>query len=132
MTTQSPIASFRQVLSAVSADIRLLGLQTLLLARLELSAALSVLAYSGMGVLASVLIAAAGAAVLVAALVLIVIALGLPPWAASTLVGVLLIVGGALSARYFVGRIRQVDLGLMATRKSLLETLEWLKAETGN
>ena len=132
MTPQSPIASFRQVLSAVSADIRLLGFQTLLLARLELSAALRGLIYSGMGVLASVLTAVAGAAVLVAALVLIVIALGVPAWLASTLVGVVLIIGGALSALYFVSRIRQADLGLTETRKSLVETLEWLKAQTGN
>ncbi len=132
MTPQSPIASFRQVLSAVSADIRLLGLQTVLLARLELSATLRGLIYSGMGVLASVLTAVAGAAVLVAALVLIVIALGVPAWLASTLVGVVLIIGGALSARYFVSRIRQADLGLTETRKSLVETLEWLKAQTGN
>ena len=132
MTPQSPIASFRQVLSAVSADIRLLGLQTVLLARLELSATLRGLIYSGMGVLASVLTAVAGAAVLVAALVLIVIALGVPAWLASTLVGVVLIIGGALSARYFVSRIRQADLGLTETRKCLVETLEWLKAQTGN
>ena len=43
-----------------------------------------------------------------------------------------LIIGGALSARYFVSRIRQADSGLTETRKSLVETLEWLKAQTGN
>ena len=55
-----------------------------------------------MGVLASVFIIVAGAAVLVSALVLILVALGLPAWAASTLVGVVLTAGGAISARYFV------------------------------
>jgi len=132
VTTPPSIASFRHLLSDVSADVELLVVQTLALARVELSASLSRLVYSGIGVLGSVLIAAAGAAVLVAALVLIVIALGIPAWAASTLVGVVLIVGGALSARYFVGRIREADLRLTETRKSLLETLEWIKAQTGN
>ena len=82
--------------------------------------------------LASVLIALAGAAVLVSALVLIVIALGLPAWAAATLVGVVLTVGGALSARHFVGATRQVEFDLKETRRSLRETMEWLKVQTGS
>jgi Putative Actinobacterial Holin-X, holin superfamily III len=82
-------------------------------------------------VLASVFVAVAGAAALVSALVLILVALGLPAWAASTLVGVMLTGGGAISARYFIGAVRSAELGLNETRESLRETMEWLKLQTG-
>ena len=104
-------------------------MQTIALARLEASAAASKLAWSAVAVIVSVFIALAGAAVLVSALVLIVIALGLPAWAAATLVGVVLAVGGGLSARHFT--TRQVDLDLKETRQSLRETMEWLRVQTG-
>ena len=77
------------------------------------------------------LVAAAGAAVLVSALVLILVALGVSAWAAATLVGVVLTIGGALSARHFVSAIRQTELGIKETRESLRETMEWLKLQTG-
>ena len=67
-----------------STDVQLLASQTLTLARLEISTAASKLAWSAAGLLASVLVTVAGAAVLVSALVLILVALGLPAWAAST------------------------------------------------
>ena len=68
---------------------------------------------------------------LVSALVLIVIALGLPAWAAATLVGLLLTAGGALAAWYFVVVTRRLELTLRETRESVRETLEWLKLQTG-
>ena len=72
----------------------------------------------------------AGAAVLVSALVLILVALGLPAWAASTLVGVTLTGAGTIAARHFVGSIRSAELGMKETRESLRETIEWLKLQT--
>jgi hypothetical protein len=84
-----------------------------------------------MGVLACVLVAVAGAAVLVCALVLILVALGLPAWAASTLVGLILTGAGAMSARHFIAAVRNAELGMKETRESLRETMEWLKLQTG-
>ena len=77
------------------------------------------------------LVTVAGAAVLVSALVLILIALGLPAWAASLVVGVTLTGAGAIAARHFVGSIRSAELGMKETRESLRETMEWLKLQTG-
>jgi hypothetical protein len=132
MSDSLPNPSLRELLNDISTDARLLASQTLALARLETSTAASKLAWSGVGVLASVFVVVAGAAVLVSALVLILIALGLPAWVASTLVGAVLTVGGAFAARFFVSAIRQTELGLKETRESLRETLEWLKLQTGN
>ena len=123
--------SLRDLLNGLSADVQLLASQTLALARLEVSAALSKLAWSAAGLLASVFVAAAGVAVFVSALVLMLIALGVPAWAASTLVGVILTGAGAISARHFVGELRQAELGMKETRESLRETMEWLKVQTG-
>jgi len=124
--------SLKDLLSGISADVQLLASHTVALARIELSAAASKLAWSGIAVLVSVLIAIAGAAVLISALVLILIALGVPAWAAAIIVGVVLTLGGGLSARYFVSATRAVELDLKATRQSLRETMEWLKLQTGN
>jgi len=132
MTDPSHNPPLKYLLSGISADVQLLASQTMALARTELSAAASKLAWSGIAVLVSVFIAIAGVAVLVSALVLILIALGLPAWAAATIVGVVLAVGGGLSARYFVSATRAVELDLKATRQSLRETMEWLKLQTGN
>ena len=132
MSDPSPNPSLRELLNGISTDARLLASQTLALARLEASTAASKLVWSGVGVLASVSVVVAGASVLVSALVLILIAIGLPAWAASTLVGVVLTAGGTLSARFFVSALRQTELGLKETRESLRETLEWLQLQTGN
>ena len=131
MTDRSQSPSLRDLLNGISTDAQLLASQTVTLARVELSAAASRLVWSAIGVLASAFVAVAGVAVLVSALVLALVALGLPAWAASTLVGVLLTGGGALAARYFVGAVRSVELGMKETRESLRETMEWLKLQTG-
>jgi hypothetical protein len=131
MTEPALHSSLRDLLNGISTDVQLLASQTFTLARLEVSAGASKLAWSGVGVVASVLVAAAGAAVLVSALVLILIALGLPAWAASLVVGVVLTAAGALGARYFIGAIRQVELGLKDTRESVRETMQWLRLQTG-
>ena len=131
MTDPRLNAPLRELLNGISTDVQLLASQTLTLARLEISTAASKLAWSAAGLLASVLVTVAGAAVLVSALVLILIALGLPAWAASLLVGVTLTGAGAIAARHFVGSIRSAELGMKETRETLRETMEWLKLQTG-
>jgi hypothetical protein len=132
MSDPSPNPSLRELLNGISTDARLLTSQTLALTRLEASTAASKLLWSGVGMLARVFVVVAGASALVSALVLILIAIGVPAWAASTVVGIVLTAEGALSARFFGGAIRHTELGLKETRDSLRETLEWLKLQTGN
>jgi len=129
MTGSSSDRSLKDLLKGISVDVRLLAQQTFTLARLELSAAASKLMWSGIGVLASVLVAAAGVPVLISALVLILIALGLPAWAAATIVGVVMTIGGGLAASHFLSAARHVEVGLKETRQSLRETVEWLKLQ---
>ena len=130
MTDPHLNAPLRELLNGISTDVQLLASQTLTLARLEVSTAASKLAWSAAGLLAGVFVTVAGAAVLVSALVLILVALGLPAWAASTLVGVTLTGAGTIAARHFVGSIRSAEPGMKKTRESLRETIEWLKLQT--
>jgi len=120
-----------EILGSISTDVQLLASQTLTLARLEIATAASTLAWSAIGVVASAFMAIVGLAVLVSALVLILITLGLPAWAAATVVGVMLTGSGAVAARYFVGSMRSTQLDMKDTRESLRETMEWLKLQTG-
>ena len=118
----------KELLNDISMDVRLLASQTLGLARFELATTVSTLMWAAVGVVVSALVAIAGLGVLVSALVLILIAIGLPPWAAATAVAVMLIVSGAVAARYFVGLVHGAELGMKETRESLRETIEWLKS----
>ena len=131
MTGPSPLPPLRGRLSEVSADVRTLIAQTLTLARLEFLAGASKLARCGIGIVAGLSMAVAGLAVLISALVLGLIALGFPAWAAAALIGVLLTTAGAIGTVYFIRTARQTEIGLKQTRKSLRQTMEWLKHQAG-
>ena len=132
-STSHPVVgpALRDLLNAISSDAQALVSQTLTLGRLEAASVASKLMWAGVGVVASILAALAGIAVLVSALVLGAIALGLPPWAAALIVGVLLLGAGGGAALYFVGVMRRTEITLKETRESVRETVEWLKLQTG-
>lgn len=113
----------------ISADLTSLASHTVALARLEISNTIATISWSAVGILAGLVIAFGGFSVLVTALVLVAIALGLPPWAAALLVGVALMAAGAGTIGYFVNNLRNAQLTLKNTRDSLKETMEWLKHE---
>jgi hypothetical protein len=132
MTQQAQSPALRELFGAVSDDLRTLVSQIIALARLEFAVATSALVTSVVGVALSLVIVLGGVGVLMSALVLIAIALGLPAWAAATGVGLVLAIGGALSARWFLGKARSVSVTLSETRDSIKETMEWLKTQTNN
>lgn len=122
--------SVPQLLAALSADLRLLLAETVGLARAEVQTAASALAMSIAGIAAGAVILIIGLLVLVAALVLIAVALGLAPWAAALLVGALLSGAGAVTIRSFLTKLQLVKYNLEETRRSVTETLAWLKSQT--
>jgi uncharacterized membrane protein YqjE len=124
--------SFRPLLLSLSRDLPVLLDQTVRLARTEIDTAvrstLFYLAVAG----GAVVIVIGGLLVLVSALVLIAIALGLPPWAAATVVA-LLMIGAGVSVIYLcITRLRAVEFDLRHTRRSVKETVAWLKAQAAN
>jgi hypothetical protein len=132
MARTSPTPSIKGLLSGVTSDVHLLISQTLTILRLELSEGVSVFAWSAAGVLSAALAAVAGAAVLVSAMVLGLIAVGLPAWAAATIVGAVLMAAGAIGARYFISAMLQAEIGLPRTRASVRNTAEWLRRQAGS
>jgi len=132
MTQPAQSPALRELFGAVSEDLRALVSQTTELARLEIASATSALVTSVVGVALSLVIVLGGIGVLMSALVLIAIALGLPAWAAATAVGLVLAIGGALSARRFLGKARSVSITLSETRESITETIEWLKTQANS
>ena len=132
MTQPAQSPALRELFGAVSEDLRALVSQTTELARLEVATATSALVTSVVGVALSLVIVLGGIGVLMSALVLIAIALGLPAWAAATAVGLVLAIGGALSARRFLGKARSVSITLSETRESITETIEWLKTQANS
>jgi hypothetical protein len=124
--------SFRPLLLSLSRDLRLLLDQTVGLARAEINTAvrstLFYLAVAG-GAVVTVI---GGLLVLVSAFVLIAIALGLPPWAAATVVALLMIGAGAGVTYLCITKLRHVEFDLRHTRRSVKETLAWLKAQATN
>lgn len=121
--------SFRPHLLSLSRDLRVLLDQTVGLARTEINTAVrSTVLYAAIAT-GAIVVVIGGLLVLLSALVLIAIALGLPPWAAAILVGVLLIGAGAVTAYACVVKLRQVEFDLRHTRRSVKETLEWLNTQ---
>lgn len=130
MNEELDARSVPEVLAALSADLRALISETAGLARSEISRASSALTTSTVGIIAGAIVLLLGVAALAAALVLIGIALGLYPWAAALLVGLLLCGGGAITIWVFLAQLKTVDYNLTETRRSVTETLTWLKAQT--
>jgi hypothetical protein len=125
--TNEPRSTLGQLLAAASEDVRTLGAQTVGLARFELRTAQRCHLVD-VGAVVSMFIAIAGAGVLMSAIVLITVALGLPAWAAATLVGLTFFIGGTLAARYFIDKARN-DVTLKETRTSARETVEWIRSQ---
>ena len=120
--------SVRELLAAITSDLFLLGAQLFGIASAEGRVAAgaarggAVVATVGVGLLVC------GALTLVSALVLVIVALGLPAWAAALAVGVLLTFGGAVAVHVGVDMVRHVRLHFPETRGAITEGLSWLKS----
>jgi len=120
----------RQLFADLSVDVQRLGAQLGGLAAAEAGAAVRAVTTGAVGIAVGAIVALVGLQVLAAALVLGLTAAGLPPWAAATIVGVLLIAAGGTVAWLQLGRLRAAPIGLPETRAGVAETIAWLKAET--
>lgn len=121
-------ATLRPLLQTLSREVRVLVGQTHVLVRAEVSGTARSMRTALIGLVAGVALVIGGLLVTLSALVLIAIAVGLPAWAAATLVAVLLVAGGGALVWWYGGLLSEVDLTLPRTRQSMSETIEWLKA----
>ena len=128
MTNAADRRSVRELLAAITNDLLLLGAQLFGIATVEGRVAAGA---ARNGVVVAILGAAllvCGVLTLVSALVLVIVALGLSPWAAALAVGVLLTLGGAVALHVGVDLVRHVRLHFPQTRGAITEGLSWLKS----
>ena len=128
MTNAVDRRSVRELLAAITNDLLLLGAQLFGIATVEGRVAAGA---ARNGVVVAILGAAllvCGVLTLVSALVLVIVALGLSPWAAALAVGVLLTLGGAVALHVGVDMVRHVRLHFPQTRGAITEGLSWLKS----
>jgi hypothetical protein len=119
--------SLGEVLAAISRDLLLLMGQLASLAKAELGVVVGVIRNSVLVATVGVALLLCGALTLVTALVLIAVALGLPPWAAALVVGVVLTLAGGVAIQIGVASVRRVPLEFTETRAAVTEGVEWMK-----
>lgn len=118
---------FRHVVEDLARDVHALASETATLAKLEAQDASATLRNALAGIAAGVCLGFGGLIVLLGAFVLILVALGLPPWAAALLVSTTLLGVGAILVWMFYAQLTPDLLSLPRTRQSVRDTLSWLK-----
>ena len=129
MATTKDERTLGEMFAELSRETRTLVQQELQLAKTEFTEKASKMG-NGVGLLVGGwLIAYAGLLVIIAALVLVLIVLGLPAWAAALVGGVLVAGIGYLLIRSGLAALRPQELTPRKTIETLKEDARWLKAQ---
>jgi Putative Actinobacterial Holin-X, holin superfamily III len=121
--------SLGEMFAELSRETRTLVQQELQLAKTELTEKASKMG-KGVGLLVGGgLIAYGGLLAIIAAMVLLLIAIGLPPWAAALVGGVLVAGIGYLLIRSGLAALKPQELTPRKTIDTLKENAQWLKAQ---
>ena len=119
-----------EMFAELSREIRTLVHQEIQLARTELTEKVSLLG-KGVGfVIGGGLVAYGGLLAIIAAIVLALIAMGLPAWAAALLGGALVTGAGYLLIRAGLAALRPDQLTPHQTIETLKEDAQWLRSQT--
>jgi Putative Actinobacterial Holin-X, holin superfamily III len=129
MATNKDERTLGEMFAELSHETRTLVQQELQLARTELTEKASKMGKSAAFIVGGGLIAYAGLLAIVAALVLMVMAIGLPPWAAALLGGALVAAIGYLLVRSGLAALKLQELAPRKTIETLKEDAQWLKAQ---
>ena len=129
MGTNKDERTLGEMFAELSRETRTLVQQELQLAKTELTEKASRMGKGAAFIVGGGLIAYAGLLAIVAALVLILIAIGLPPWAAALLGGLLVAGIGYLLVRSGLAALKPQDLAPRKTIETLKEDAQWLKAQ---
>jgi len=122
--------SLGELFSDLSRQTTTLVRQEIALAKTELSDKVADVGKNVGMLVAGGMVAYAGLLYLGAALILGLIALGLPSWLSALLVGIIVIVGGYFLIQRGRAALKQADLVPRATIATLKEDKEWIKDQT--
>ena len=129
MGTNQDERTLGEMFAELSRETRTLVQQELQLARTELTEKASKMGKGAAFIAGGGLIAYAGLLAIVAAFVLLLIAIGLPAWAAAFLGGVLVAGIGYLLIRSGLAALKAQELAPRKTIDTLKEDAQWLKAQ---
>jgi membrane protein len=129
MATNKDERTLGEMFAELSRDTRTLIRQELLLAKTELTEKASRMGRGAAFIVGGGLIAYAGLLAIVGAFVLMLVAIGLPPWAAASVGGVLVAGLGYLLIRSGLAALKPQELSPRKTIETLKEDARWLKAQ---
>ena len=130
MATSTDDRSLGQMFADLSRETRTLIQQEIELAKTELSEKALNMAKGTAFVVGGGLLAYGGLLAVVAAVVLVLIAFGLPPWAGALLGGIVIAAGGYLFIRSGLAMLRPPELTPRQTIETLKEDAQWLRNQT--
>jgi hypothetical protein len=130
MATNTDHRSLGQLFADLSRDTRTLIQQEIQLAKTELSEKAARMGKGAALIVGGGLLAYGGVLAMIAAVVLALIAFGLPAWASALLGGVLVAVVGYLLIRSGLAALRPQELTPRQTIETLKEDAQWLKSQT--
>ena len=130
MTTMNDDRSLGQMFADLSRETRTLIQQEIHLARTELAEKASRMSKGAAFIVGGGLIAYGGLLAIIGALVLGLIAFGLPAWAAALLGGILVAGVGYLLVRSGLTLLRPKELTPRETIDTLKEDARWLRSQT--
>jgi Putative Actinobacterial Holin-X, holin superfamily III len=129
MTTNNDERTLGEMFAELSRGTRTLVQQEMQLLKTELAEKASHLAKSAAYIVGGGLIAYGGLLAIIAALILGLIALGLPPWLGALLAGVLIAGGGYLMIHTGLTALRPQELTPRQTIETLKEDAQWLRTQ---
>ena len=129
MATTKDERTLGEMFAELSRETRTLVHQELQLAKTELTEKASQMGKGAGLVAGGGLIAYGGLLAMIAAMALVLIAIGLPPWAAALVGGVLAAGIGYLLIRSGLAALRPQKLTPRKTMETLKEDAQWLKAQ---
>ena len=119
----------KELISGVGRDMGLLLRQEIQLAKTEITEKVSRVTRGATTIGIGAFLAYAGVLAVVAALVLVAIAVGITPWLASALIGLLLIVGGSIAINAGKRSMTSGPAPLVRTKENAKETVHHLKEQ---
>ena len=130
MSTNHDERTVGELFADLSRDTRTLIQQELQLVKTEFTEKVSKLQRSAAFIVGGGLLAYGGVLAIVAAVILILIGLGLPAWAAALVGGALLVGVGYMLVRSGLAALNARELTPRKTMDTLKEDVQWLKAQT--
>jgi Putative Actinobacterial Holin-X, holin superfamily III len=130
MGTNTDERTLGEMFAELSRETRTLIQQELELAKTELTEKASAMGKGAAFIVGGGLIAYAGLLAIVAAFALVLIAVGLPPWAATFVGGLLVAGAGYLLVRSGFAALKPQHLAPRQTIETLKEDAQWVKAQT--